>query len=120
MLDAVVRCVEATNAPLKFDILKNFNFDDPDHRKEILKNPYLLVGNLGQQNYKYTENPKFYKALDLTIHSRLVANGKLIRLQSCLTSRRDTRTSTSLSLERILKESTPVSNMRCTQECSSL
>ena len=38
-------------------------------RERLLKNPYLLVGNLGTPGSQYIENMRCYKALDLSINS---------------------------------------------------
>ncbi len=64
--------VKASHAPIHFDIIDNFNFDDPSHKERLFKNPYILEGNLGQTNWKFVENPKLYKALDLTIHGKFI------------------------------------------------
>lgn len=69
--DSVLKVLEASQAPLKFDIIENFRFDDPDHKEKMLKNNSLLVGNLGKPGSKYVENTKFNKDLDLGIHSNL-------------------------------------------------
>lgn len=60
--------IKASQAPIHFDVLEGFNFDDPIQREKLFKNPYILEGNQGNLNSKFVENPRMYKALDLTIH----------------------------------------------------
>lgn len=66
---SVLACIEASAAPISFDIIDNFSFDDMSCRERLLKNPYLLVGNLGTPGSQYIENMRCYKALDLSINS---------------------------------------------------
>lgn len=53
---------------MQYDVLSEYSFDDPASRERIMKNPYLLVGNLGLPGGKYVENVRFYKSLDLAVH----------------------------------------------------
>lgn len=69
-LDSVLKCFEACNVPVELDILENFSFDNEDHKKALLKNKYLLVGNLGVPGSKYIENTKVNKYLNLHFHCK--------------------------------------------------
>lgn len=71
LTESVLECLEACHTPLKFDCIANFSFENEDCKEKLLKNPYLLVGNLGTPGSKYIENMKCYKHLDLSIHSNL-------------------------------------------------
>lgn len=64
----MLEVLKAANAPLQYDLITNFSFDNEECRQQVLKNPYLLVGNLGSPGSKYVENMRFYKALDLSVH----------------------------------------------------
>lgn len=53
---------------MQYDIIRDFSFEDEACRQQVLKNDYLLVGNLGAPGSKYVENMRFYKALNLSVH----------------------------------------------------
>lgn len=67
-----MECFEACHTPVEFDIIDNFNINDPLSQEKLMKNKVLLVGNLGVTGSKYIENMKCYKMLDLQVHSRQV------------------------------------------------
>ena len=56
--------------PVELDIIENFDFEHEAHKKALLKNKYLLVGNLGVPGSKYIENTKVNKYLNLHFHSK--------------------------------------------------
>lgn len=66
--------MKATGAPVEFDIIEDFKFDDEACKTKLNSNPYLLVGNLGTPGSKYLDNPKCYKFLNLQVSSKLLAD----------------------------------------------
>lgn len=67
---SMMEVVEASHAPVKFDVIENFSFSNPEHKDRIKKNQSIIVGNLGESNARYIENTKFYKWLDLYVNGR--------------------------------------------------
>lgn len=63
--NCMLKVMDAARAPVNFDIIDNFSFDNKLHRQLIKKNQMVLVGNIGEQGSKYIENTDFYKYLDL-------------------------------------------------------
>lgn len=64
----MLRVMEAIHAPLNFDIIDNFSFENIKHRDLIKKNQTIICGNLGETGSRYIENTKFYKWLDLFVN----------------------------------------------------
>ena len=67
----MLKVMEAIHAPINFDIIDNFSFENLDHKNKVKKNPCIMVGNLGEPNARYIENTKFYKWLDLYVNGIL-------------------------------------------------
>jgi hypothetical protein len=67
-LECMLKVMDAIHAPINFDIIDNFVFDNPQHRDLIKKNACILTGNLGEAGSRYVENTKFYKFLDLYVN----------------------------------------------------
>ena len=65
MVDSVQEVFEALHAPVRFDVLENFNFEDTASQSQLKKNECILLGVLAEKGQKYTDNYKFYKYLDL-------------------------------------------------------
>ena len=63
--------MEAIHAPVNFDIIDNFSFDNAEHRERVKKNSVIMSGNIGELGSRYIENTKFYKWLDLFVNGRL-------------------------------------------------
>lgn len=66
--EALLKVMDAIKAPINFEIIENFTFDNPKHREQVKKNQCILVGNLGETGGRYIENTKFYKYLDLYVN----------------------------------------------------
>lgn len=64
----MLKVMDALGAPVNFDIIDNFAFENIAHRDLVKKNPCVIVGNLGEPQLRYIENTKFYKWLDLYVN----------------------------------------------------
>lgn len=64
--------VEASNAPINFDVIDNFDFEDPEIRSQLKKNETILVGNIGNEGgtSDQVENVALYKYLDLFVKGK--------------------------------------------------
>lgn len=80
----MLKVVEAIHAPINFDIIDNFSFDNMEHREKIKQNKCIMVGNLGEPNARYIENTKFYKWLDLYVNGMIMLNQSFM-CSSCQT-----------------------------------
>lgn len=69
--EVMLKVMDAIHAPVNFDIIDNFSFENANHRDQIKKNACIMVGNLGEPGARYIENTKFYKWLDLYVNGRL-------------------------------------------------
>ena len=68
MIDSVVEVFQAANVPVKFDLLKDFAFEDLKQREALEKNKCILLGVMVPEKgvkAKYNDNHKFYQHLDL-------------------------------------------------------
>lgn len=66
--DSVVDVFQAANVPVRFDVIKDFTFEDIKQREALEKNKCILLGVMVPQKgvkAKYNDNHKFYKYLDL-------------------------------------------------------
>ena len=61
----VMKVFDVAEIPLNFDVINNFDFESEEHRKQLNKNQFILLGNLGQKGSRYVEHLDFYKYLDL-------------------------------------------------------
>lgn len=64
----MVDVFEAANIPVKFDLIKDFTFENVERRNLLKQNKCILVGMMVPEkgvNPKYNDNHKFYKHLDL-------------------------------------------------------
>ena len=97
----MLKVMEAIHAPINFDIIDHFSFENLQHRDLIKKNQCVIVGNLGEEGARYIENTRFYKWLDLFVDGipRLTQS---FMSTNCLTSLVDINNrSTSSSSEKI-------------------
>lgn len=74
------RVLDAMRAPITFETIENFSFDNPEHRERLKKNPSILCANLGEPNHRYIENTKFYKWLDLYVNGKPPSNWPVVHL----------------------------------------
>jgi len=61
--------------------LTKFNFEEESHRKKLLTNQAILIGNVGVEGERYIENARLYKHLDLyvkVLHTFHLPNVKTI------------------------------------------
>ena len=61
----VIKCFNAAEIPLNFDVISHFDFVNNKHKELLKKNKYILLGNLGQKGSRYIEHLDFYKYLNL-------------------------------------------------------
>lgn len=71
LTESAVQCVKATGAPIIFDMIENFDFTKEECKDALLRNKYILAGNLGTAGSKYIENVDAFHALDLQMNSKL-------------------------------------------------
>lgn len=112
----MLKVMEAIHAPINFDIIDHFSFENVQHRDLIKKNQCVIVGNLGEEGARYIENTKFYKWLDLFVDgiANLIQSFMSINCQTSLAGINSQ--STSSSSEKIWKVSIQESNMKSTLE----
>jgi hypothetical protein len=68
LLDSVVQVFAAANAPVNWNLIENFSFDDSRSRELLSNNKYIMVGNMiKNQDAQYTYKTPFYKHLDLFV-----------------------------------------------------
>jgi isocitrate dehydrogenase (NAD+) len=67
VVKSAMRVIEATNAPIKFDVIDNFTMESPEKIKSLEKNEFILLGNLGKAGDRYVDNFAVYKHLDLYV-----------------------------------------------------
>jgi len=60
---------QAANAPVNFQVIPNFSFNDPECRRKLKNNRHILIGNVGNPGNKFVENTPLYKYLDLFVNS---------------------------------------------------
>ena len=65
LTNSVMKLFDVAEIPLNFDVINNFDFKTDEHRKQLNKNQFILLGNLGQKGSRYVEHLDFYKYLDL-------------------------------------------------------
>ena len=67
----VMQVMEEVGAPINFDIIDHFSFNNAQHKEQLKKNQVIMVGNVGEEGARYIENTKLYKMLDLFVNGRL-------------------------------------------------
>lgn len=65
LTDSVMKVFDIAGVPIFFDVINNFDFDSEEHRRQLKKNQFILLGNLGKKGSRYVEHLDFYKYLDL-------------------------------------------------------
>ena len=65
MTNNVMECFDAAQIPLKFDVFNDFDFEREECKKKLETNKFILVGNLGKKNSRFSENIEFNKYLNL-------------------------------------------------------
>jgi isocitrate dehydrogenase (NAD+) len=65
LTNSVMKVFDVAEVPLNFDVINNFDFNTEEHKKQLNKNQFILLGNLGQKGSRYVEHLDFYKYLDL-------------------------------------------------------
>jgi len=78
LTDCVQRVFAAVHAPITWDLIPNFDINDPDCKAKLRKNECILLGMLSEDTKeRYMESTKLYKYLDLyanLIHTRTIPN----------------------------------------------
>ena len=62
----------AVHAPVNFDVIENFKFSNPNCRRKLKNNPFIMIGNVGEEGNPFIENTPFYKYLDLYANSNSI------------------------------------------------
>jgi hypothetical protein len=69
VIDSLVQVFDAVNAPVNWNLIENFSFDDPRCKELLKNNKYIMVGNMikDKTSAMYTYKTPFYKYLDLFV-----------------------------------------------------
>lgn len=65
LTSSIMEIFNVAEAPVTLDVIDNFDFNSEQHRHQLKKNKFILLGNLGQKGSRYVEHLDFYKYLDL-------------------------------------------------------
>lgn len=64
----------AVDAPIEWDLIENFSFEDSESKRLLRSNPNILVGNLGHAGQRLVYKTPLYRYLDLFVHRKFLRN----------------------------------------------